>query len=76
MEANFTNVVATDFALFNYDAAMAICLAACEAEVDHYGEKEGHKHVPVLLSLVRKCEAPSQEHAIWGNKRSSSHKRP
>lgn len=40
MEANFTNVVATDFALFNYDAAMAVCLAACEADQDFFSASD------------------------------------
>jgi hypothetical protein len=29
-------VVATDFAIFNYDAAMAICIACCEAKQDFF----------------------------------------
>ena len=40
METNFTNVVATDFALFNYDAAMAICLATCEADQEYFSASD------------------------------------
>jgi ABC-type branched-subunit amino acid transport system substrate-binding protein len=40
VEANFTNVVATDFELFNYDAAMAICLAACEADQEFFSASD------------------------------------
>ncbi len=35
-----TNVVATDFELFNYDAAMAICLAACEADQEFFSASD------------------------------------
>lgn len=40
VEANFTNVEATDFALFDYDATMAICLAACETEQDFFSASD------------------------------------
>lgn len=33
-------MVATDFALFNYDAAMAICIAACEVENDFFSASD------------------------------------